>query len=70
MKVIVDFSLCMSNAQCMMSAPEVFEIQEDGSLLVLNEHPGEELREKVETAARLCPTQAIKIERASRVASG
>ncbi len=52
----------MSNAQCMMAAPEVFEVREDGMLYVLNETPSEELRAKVVEAARLCPTQAITIE--------
>ncbi len=62
MHVIVDFNLCESNALCMASAPEVFEVRDDDFLYVLNEHPGEELREKVEEAARRCPKQAITIE--------
>ena len=32
MKVVVDMKACMSNAQCMMAAPEVFEVREDGML--------------------------------------
>jgi len=62
MKVVVDMKACMSNAQCMMAAPEVFEVREDGLLYILNETPPEELRAKVIEAARLCPTQAITIE--------
>ncbi len=62
MKVIVDFNSCMGNANCMAAAPEVFEVRDDGSLIVLNENPGAELRSKVEAAARICPTQAISIE--------
>lgn len=62
MKVVVDFDACMSNAQCMLAAPEVFEVREDGYLYILNENPPENLRAKVEEAARLCPTQAITIE--------
>ena len=62
MKVTVDFDKCQSNALCMSSAPEVFEVRDDGYLYVLQENPGEELRGKVEEGARLCPTQAITIE--------
>ena len=62
MKVVVDFDACMSNAQCMLAAPEVFEVRDDGYLYILNENPPESLRAKVEEAARLCPTQAITIE--------
>ena len=62
MKVIVDFDVCMSNAQCVLAAPDVFEVREDGMLYVLQEEPPESLRAHVENAARLCPTQAITIE--------
>ena len=62
MRVNVDFDLCQSNALCMAAAPEVFEVRDDGYLYVLNEEPGEELRAKVEEAARVCPTGAISIE--------
>lgn len=62
MKVNVDFNACMGNGQCMMAAPEVFEVRDDGLLYVLDETPPEDLRARVEKAARLCPTQAITIE--------
>ena len=62
MKVVVDFSLCDSNALCAEAAPEVFEVRDDDLLYVLNENPPESLRAKVEQAVRVCPKQAIKIE--------
>jgi ferredoxin len=62
MRVVVDFDVCQSNAVCMSECPEVFEVRDDGFLYILNENPPEELRVKVESAARLCPTQAITIE--------
>jgi ferredoxin len=63
MRVVVDFALCESNALCAEVAPEVFEVRDDDRLHVLNESPPEDLRTKVEAAARVCPKQAIKIER-------
>ena len=62
MRVVVDFDLCESNALCMAAAPEVFEVRDDDFLYVLDETPSEDLREKVEAAARVCPKQAITIE--------
>jgi ferredoxin len=62
MRVIVDFDLCESNALCMAAAPEVFEVRDDDFLYVLQEEPPEDLRPKVEEAARRCPKQAITIE--------
>jgi ferredoxin len=43
-------------------APEVFEVRDDGFLYVLQDEPPEELRDKVQSAERSCPTQAITIE--------
>ena len=63
MKVVVDFDLCMGNAQCMLAAPQVFEVRDDGMLYVLQEEPPEALRTAVENAARVCPTQAITIDK-------
>ena len=62
MRVVVDFDKCVSNAVCMGLAPEVFEVRDDGFLYILQEEPPDELREKVQSAARSCPTQAITIE--------
>ncbi|MFZ4515259.1 MAG: ferredoxin [Acidimicrobiia bacterium] len=62
MHVSVDFKKCQSNALCMDAAPEVFEVRDDGYLYILDENPSEDLRAKVEQAARLCPQQAITVE--------
>lgn len=62
MKVTVDYDICASTGACAQIAPEVFEVRTDGYLYILIEEPGEELREKVEQAAELCPTAAITIE--------
>ena len=62
MKVVVDYDVCESNAVCMAVVPEVFEVRDDDFLYVLEEHPGEELRAKVEEAVKRGPKQAISIE--------
>jgi ferredoxin len=61
MKVVVDFDQCESNARCMEMAPEVFEVRPDDKLYILNEHPPESLRAKVEKAVQRCPKRAITI---------
>ena len=63
MKVSINTDLCEGHARCQSAAPEVFEVREDLSYV----KPGmetvpEELRAKVERAARLCPRQAVIIE--------
>ena len=62
MKIVVDYDLCEANAVCMDVCPECFRVEEDDTLTVLVESPGEELRGKVEEAVRLCPRQAIVLE--------
>ena len=62
MKVIVDMDKCQDHGQCAFSAPEVFEINADGKLVVLNDSPDEALRDSVEEAADVCPVQAIAID--------
>ena len=61
MRVVVDMDVCESNAICMGLAPEVFELGDDDVLRVLDEHPDESQRAKVEQAVRSCPKQAIAL---------
>jgi ferredoxin len=42
--------------------PEVFEVREDDFLYVLDEHPPEELRAKLQQAVASCPRAAIRLE--------
>jgi len=62
MRVNVDFDVCASTGACMQVCPEVFEVRKDGYLYVLQEEPPEELRDKVQMAADMCPTAAISLE--------
>ena len=62
MKVIVDWDLCEANAVCMARCPEVFRVETDDQLVVLDEHPPESLRAKVEAAVNGCPRHALRLE--------
>jgi ferredoxin len=62
MRVVVDYDLCESNAVCMAVAPEVFEVDDEDNLNLLQEEPPEDLRPKVEEAVRRCPKQALSIQ--------
>jgi ferredoxin len=61
MKVLVDMNLCQSHGECVVAAPEVFELGDD-DVLRWEEDVGEELRDKVEDAVERCPMMAIRIE--------
>jgi ferredoxin len=62
MRVVVNMSQCESNALCMGVAPDIFEVDDDDNLTVLNETPDESDRDRVLEAVRICPKQAISIE--------
>ncbi|MBC2637614.1 MULTISPECIES: ferredoxin [unclassified Rhodococcus (in: high G+C Gram-positive bacteria)] len=62
MKIHVDWDLCEGHGQCEYAAPEVFTINDDGELTVLDETPEEGHRKEVEQAVRRCPVRALEIE--------
>ena len=62
MRVVVNMSQCESNALCMGVAPDIFQLDDDDVLTVLNETPDESDRDRVLEAVRMCPKQAISIE--------
>ena len=63
MKIVIDYDLCEANAVCMDVCPECFRVEEDDTLTILVESPPSDLHVKVEEAVRLCPRQAISVER-------
>lgn len=62
MKVTVNYDICAATGGCAQICPEVFEVRSDGYLYLLQDEPGEELRDKVTQAADACPTAAITVE--------
>ena len=62
MRVIVDKERCIGAGQCVLLAPDVFDQRDDdGVVILLQEHPPAELHEDVRQAARICPALAIEL---------
>jgi sterol 14-demethylase len=61
-KVTIDFDLCQGHGVCMGECPEIFQVNDDGEVNILQENPDPSLEKKVRNAARFCPTGAISIE--------
>jgi len=59
--VTVDMTKCQHYGQCCFEAPTVFELDAEGKLQVLQHDVDESLREQVESAADVCPMQAITL---------
>jgi ferredoxin len=60
-KIEVDWGLCESNGVCMGIIPEVFQLEDDDTLTILQEDVTPENEAKVRDAVRQCPRQAISI---------
>ena len=61
MHVVVDLNLCKDHGQCVIAAPEIFTLDDNGKLVYI-EDPDDSLLPAAEDAADVCPEQAITIE--------
>ena len=62
MKITVDEAKCCGAGTCVMLAPDVFDQRDDdGIVVLLDEHPAEALHATVREAASVCPGVAISV---------
>ncbi|MFJ4173163.1 ferredoxin [Microbacterium sp. NPDC089696] len=61
MNVVVQTSACVGAGQCALVAPEVFDQDDDGIVLLLEAEPHGADAEAATRAARLCPARAISL---------
>jgi len=62
MRIVHDATRCCSSGMCESFAPDVFEVDDDGALQVLDPTPPEEQRGPVEMAVASCPTEALRLD--------
>jgi ferredoxin len=63
MKVIADQDKCVSAGNCVAHSPQVFDQDEDdGTVILLDADPSDELAGSVREAAAACPAMAIRVE--------
>jgi ferredoxin len=61
-RVVLDLGRCQGYANCVMAAPDIFDIDEEvGTAILLQETPDDALRAAAEDAVRQCPTEAISV---------
>lgn len=62
MQVHANRDMCVSSGQCVMTAPDVFDQDEDEGVVVLKTgSPSPELAPDIRRAAAMCPAMAISI---------
>ena len=62
MRIVLDENKCSSLGMCEAVAPDVFEVGDDGALVLLDPTPGDDRRALIEEAVAACPTGALSIE--------
>lgn len=60
-RIIVDADLCQGHGVCESEAPELFEVNRDRKVVVLDDAPPDARRRAAELAVKYCPTHALKI---------
>ncbi|QQD17764.1 cytochrome P450 [Spongiibacter nanhainus] len=63
--VEVDRQLCQGHAMCTGEAPEVFKVNDDGVLTIVDNTVSEARRKRIEAAVAHCPNQALRIVKAA-----
>jgi len=61
MRVVVDQTRCTGLGMCEAEAPDLFEVAEDGSLVLLSDRINAHDRAAAEAAVEACPTEALRI---------
>ena len=57
-----DVGACQGYANCVVAAPDTYDIDDDGVVLLLKEEISEDERPRIEEAARSCPVSALTVE--------
>jgi ferredoxin len=59
MKIAVDPDRCVASGQCVMLAPELFDQDDDGIVILIDDVVADDRRDSAQQAIRVCPSAAI-----------
>lgn len=63
-RISADLDVCQGYANCVAGAGDVFDIDDDGVVVLLRTTVDEADRARVEAAARSCPVSALTVTQA------
>ncbi|MCD7443207.1 ferredoxin [Streptomyces lincolnensis] len=61
MKVELDADKCVASGQCVLAAMDVFDQDDDGIAILLEEQVGDDRLDDVKEAVSVCPAAAIRL---------
>ncbi|GAB3579512.1 ferredoxin [Amycolatopsis endophytica] len=59
MRIVADTDTCIGAGQCVLTEPEVFDQDDDGTVVLLEENVEGGHAESAREAVKLCPAQAL-----------
>ncbi|TFD85201.1 ferredoxin [Cryobacterium serini] len=59
--VTADLKACQGYANCVMAAPDYFDLDDDGNVVMVKTEVPEAERSRVTEAARSCPVSALTV---------
>lgn len=62
MKVTTHVERCIASGACVLASPQVFDQDEDGIVLLIDETPPAAEHEATREAARACPAMVIDLD--------
>lgn len=62
MKVVVDWDKCEGHGLCELTAPEIYQLDDEGELHLLVEEVDGPLAERAAAGARVCPVAALRVD--------
>lgn len=62
MRVVVDWDRCIGSGMCTTIAPALFDLDDDGAMIVVKERPGPDEERSLADAVACCPVNALSTE--------
>ncbi|MET8805882.1 ferredoxin [Streptomyces sp. NPDC004546] len=57
-----DLAACQGYANCVMAAPDTYELNDDGIVVLLRSEISDQDLPRIQEAARSCPVSALTVE--------
>ncbi|MGI8692511.1 MAG: ferredoxin [Geodermatophilaceae bacterium] len=57
-----DFEICQGYANCVIAAPQIYDIDDDGTVVLLKSEISDAERAAVDEAVQGCPVSALSVE--------
>lgn len=61
-RLLADIEACQGYGNCITGASDVYDIDDDGKVVLLKDEIADSDRARVEEAARSCPVNALSVE--------